>query len=325
MFNKIFSACRSFLRPAVTKTPDDWRCYRLVDGKITPPYHCEVNAVDHCNISCLDCNHASPVANKRMSDPDIVFHDLSLLAKSYKAGLLKVIGGEPLLHPDLLSLILAIRKSGICNHIVLYTNGILLHQMNDNIWKELDEIELSVYPDTRDQLDKHMPAIKRTAQKHNVKLSGYFYGYFRATFSTMGTSDEELTRCIYRTCQLANEWGCQSIHDGHFFKCPQSIYIPKFLDDNFSYDYKNDGIRITGEASFSKKLKNYLSSSQPLKACRYCLASVGKLRTHTLVKAADWKYNHGIPTEKLIDYNKLYLLEKGIKFNSITTRETYIV
>jgi hypothetical protein len=260
-----------------------------------------------------------------MSDPDIVFHDLSLLAKSYKAGLLKVIGGEPLLHPDLLSLILAIRKSGICNHIVLYTNGILLHQMNDNIWKELDEIELSVYPDTRDQLDKHMPAIKRTAQKHNVKLSGYFYGYFRATFSTMGTSDEELTRCIYRTCQLANEWGCQSIHDGHFFKCPQSIYIPKFLDDNFSYDYKNDGIRITGEASFSKKLKNYLSSSQPLKACRYCLASVGKLRTHTLVKAADWKYNHGIPTEKLIDYNKLYLLEKGIKFNSITTRETYIV
>lgn len=321
MIKKIFSSLQSFLKPSIVKDPDDWRNFSVKDGKIVPPYHCEVNVVDHCNIACLDCNHASPVVGKRIADPEVIFHDLSLLAKSYKAVSLKVIGGEPLLHPDLLSVIRAIRKSGICSHIVLYTNGILLHQMNNDVWNEIDEIELSVYPGTRHLLDKHMSIIERTAKKRDVKLSCYYYKFFRATFSTVGTSDEVLIRRIYRACSLANEWGCQSIYEGYFFKCPQSIYISRIIDQKKTYDYKKDGIKIGDDYNFQNILKSYLMSKEPLTACRYCLACAGRLRAHSLLNAADWKSRHAVPTEDLVDHDKLHLLEKGEKITSITSRE----
>jgi hypothetical protein len=311
MVNKLFSACKSFLRPSVTKTPDDWRCFSIVDGKIAPPYSCEINIVDHCNLGCTDCDHAAPAMAPKFADPDIVFRDLSLLSQSYKAGALKIIGGEPLLHPELLSLIRTVRKSGICNNIVLVTNGTLLHQMGGDVWEALDEVELSVYPETRKMLDMHMPVIQQNAEKHKVKLIRYLYEYFRIPFSLVGTSDISLTRSIYRTCLRARIWGCHSIYEGYFFKCAQCIYIPKIIDQSVAYDYKKDGIRITGDSNFQDTLANYLSSKEPLNACRYCLGGIGKLRANAMLKTSAWTSSHYVPTEQLVDYDKLRYLEKS--------------
>lgn len=311
MFNKLFSAVKSFLRPSVTKTPDDWRCFSIVDSKIAPPYSCEINTVDHCNLRCTDCDHAAPAMAPKFADPDNVFRDLSFLSKSYKAQALKIIGGEPLLHPDLLSVIRAGRKSGICNHIYLVTNGMLLHQMSSDLWDALDEVELSVYPETRKMLDMHMPVIQQNAEKHKVKLTRILYEYFRIPFSLIGTSDMSLIRRIYRTCLRARIWGCQSIYKGYFFKCPQCIYIPRIIDQDVAYDYKKDGIRITGDSNFQDTLKKYLISKEPLTACRYCLGGIGKLRANATLKTAAWTSSHYVPTEQLVDYNKLNLLEKG--------------
>ncbi|PKN52351.1 MAG: hypothetical protein CVU55_07410 [Deltaproteobacteria bacterium HGW-Deltaproteobacteria-13] len=311
MIKKMYSSCKSFLNPPANKTPDDWRCFSIVDGEIVPPYSCEINAVDHCNLGCTDCDHGAPAMVPKFADPDIVFRGLSLLSTSYKAEALKIIGGEPLLHPDLLSLIRAVRKSGICNHILLVTNGTLLHQMNDKIWEAVDEVELSVYPETRKLLDRHMPIIRKNAEKHKIKLSGYFYEYFRIPFSLVGTSDISLIRSIYRTCLRARIWGCQSIYDGYFFKCPQCIYIPRIIDPSVAYDYKKDGIKITGDSNFQNALKKYLMSKKPLNACRYCLGGVGKLRANTIRKTSAWTSTHYVPTEQLVDYDKLRYLGKS--------------
>ena len=311
MVNKLFSAFKSFLRPAVTKTPDDWRCFSIVDGKITPPYSCEINTVDHCNLGCTDCDHAAPAMVPKFADPDVVFRDLSLLSKSYKAEALKIIGGEPLLHPDLLALIRAVRKSGICNKIVLVTNGTLLHQMGSDIWKALDEIELSVYPETRKILEMHMPVIQQNAEQHKVKLIRYLYEYFRIPFSMVGTSDMSLIKCIYGTCLRARIWGCHSIYEGYFFKCAQCIYIPRIIDQFAAFDYKKDGIKITGDSNFQDTLKNYLISNEPLNACRYCVGGIGKLRANATLKTSAWTSAHYVPTEQLVDYDKLRALEKN--------------
>ncbi|HUN53712.1 MAG TPA: 4Fe-4S cluster-binding domain-containing protein [Smithella sp.] len=309
MFPKLFSTYKSFLKPWTTKGPDDWRCFKLVDGKIVPPHSCEINAVDHCNLGCTDCNHASPAAVPRIAEPDIVLRDLSLLFKSYKADTLKIIGGEPLLHPDLLSLIRAVRESGICNNIVLVTNGTLLHQMDGDIWDALDEVELSVYPVTRKLLDLNMSTILQNAEKHKVRLSTYLYKYFQIAFSLVGTTDVSLIRRIYKTCLRAHIWGCQSIYEGYFFKCPQCIYIPKILNQSVAYDYRKDGIKINCASDFQDILKNYLMSKEPLFACRYCLGNVGKIRTNTMPITSEWTSIHRVPTEQLVDYNKLGFLE----------------
>jgi len=257
----------------------------------------------------MDCNHVSPTAKMRIADPDVVFRDLSILSLFYRSAEIKILGGEPLLHPDMPTLLKAIRRSGVSNHIKLVTNGILLSRMKDEIWKELDEIELSVYPQTEPLLSPHMGDIYKSAKRHRVKLVRYFYENFRITFSTVGTDDHVLSQRIYKACKLARLWGCQSVHDGYFFKCPQSIYIPNILDKAVSYDYREDGVKIISTPDFPDKLKGYLNSRKPLRACRYCLGSVGRSRVHRLAKTTGWESVHAVPAEELVDYDKLSRLE----------------
>ena len=37
----------------------------------------EVNAVHHCNLSCVGCSHASPVSPKRFAVPSEVYRDFA--------------------------------------------------------------------------------------------------------------------------------------------------------------------------------------------------------------------------------------------------------
>jgi cyclic pyranopterin phosphate synthase len=291
--------------------PADWRCFNVSNHKIAPPLSCELNAVDHCNIACLDCNHASPGVDANCADPDCVYNDFSRLAKVYHADSVKVLGGEPLLHPDLLSLITAVRKSKISEKIWLVTNGTLLHLMPDNIWKAIDQLEVSLYPETNLKMDRLLFIQKKAAQYH-VHLTRYFYHTFRTTFSMVGTNDDNLVRRIYRACKLANLWGCQSVYQGHFFKCPQSIYIPKILDADKTHNFADNGLEILESHTFYKKLTKYLSLREPLKACRYCLGCVGKLRPHRLFNKKNWKTAHQQPTEEVIDFEKLRRIESGL-------------
>lgn len=291
----------------------NWRCYRrgLFNRKIIPPNFCEIYAVDHCNITCMDCNHASPDVKTRIADPDSVFRDLSTLSRYYRAPMIKILGGEPLLHPDILALVKETRRSGISGKIRLVTNGILLPKMKDDVWKEVDEIEISVYPQTEHLLTSRMADIYQSARLHQVTIITYFYANFRAAFSTIGTADQALTRRIYNSCRYARLWGCQSVHEGYFFKCPHSVYIPDILDKAVSYDRREDGVGIIGSWSLSGKLRKFLSSRNPLRACRYCLGSVGRLRPHKLINTACLKSVYTTPIEEMVDYEKLLRFENG--------------
>jgi cyclic pyranopterin phosphate synthase len=292
--------------------PELWCCFTFVNGKIAPPLSCELNTVDHCNLTCLDCNHASPSVRPGYADPNDVFKDFSTLAAFYQARIVKIIGGEPLLHPDLLSLIKAVRKSKIGEKILLVTNGTLLHKMPAAVWEAIDQLEISLYPEVR-LTEGMLQEFKRKAAKNNIHLVRHAYQTFRITFSTVGTSDDNLVHRIYRTCKLARLWGCQSIHRGYFFKCPQCIYIPSIIEPSLAYSHTDDGVQISASHNLRDSLIAYLSSKTPLKACRYCLGVVGKERKHQLVKRGAWKTAHEKRTEDLIDYEKLERIESGFK------------
>jgi len=105
---------------------------------------CEVNVVHQCNLSCRGCSHLSPAVPKAFVDPEIVYRDLSRLAAYYLAGNVRLVGGEPLLHRDLLQVIAAVRASGITECIRILTNGILLPRMPDAFWESVDEVQVSL-------------------------------------------------------------------------------------------------------------------------------------------------------------------------------------
>ena len=93
-------------------------------------FEVEIQIVDHCILKCDNCNHLANIASPWfMSKEEFEFTLQKIKEELLPHGLKRVmiLGGEPLLHPQILEFCMLARKifpSGI--DIDLLTNGILL-------------------------------------------------------------------------------------------------------------------------------------------------------------------------------------------------------
>jgi organic radical activating enzyme len=271
--------------------------YRLSDGRVFNR-SCEVNVVEHCNLRCRSCAHLSPVLPKHFVDPDALSSDLTALARSYHAKVLKLLGGEPLLHPDLLDIMMAARGSHVADKIEIWTNGLLLPRMERRFWEAADSVRISLYPGrslTQDQLDT---CIDR-ARSNGVPLRYKRYQAFQESYSEQGTDDPALVKRIYTTCNSAHRWRCHTVANGWFFKCAQSYLIPKGMSPGPEAAYRN-GIQIDASPGFRDRLLSYLTSPEPLPSCRNCLGSAGRYVEHQQVRRDEFRAAQCRPTEDLI-------------------------
>ena len=277
--------------------PENARKSRVIDGCIVSPTHFEVIAVDHCNITCAGCNHASPAMPPWFADPEAVHRDLSVLARIYRPNFIKLLGGEPLMHRDLPALIEAIRSAGMSCPISLVTNGMLLHKAPEAVWQGVDSIEFSVYPGARGQEDNLQLARARMKEMGKT-LKVFTYDSFRATFTLKGTQDQALIRKIYTACKVANFWGCHGLREGYVYKCPQSMYAGR-LADGVS---ERDRIAISDRPTLQDELLAFVNSPDPLEACSNCLGTVGIQEPHNLPTRGRWRESIDRSSEELIDY-----------------------
>ena len=90
--------------------------YTLIDHVFgEKPYlvHLETHVVDHCNLNCKACNNFSPfVREEKLSDIVSYRRDISNLAEVYSGiGRFFLLGGEPLLAPELCCEMIIFRRS----------------------------------------------------------------------------------------------------------------------------------------------------------------------------------------------------------------------
>ena len=114
----------------------------------------EYNLTEHCNLRCRGCGHASPLLPEKFASLAAFRADLEALAEAFHSDELRIVGGEPLLHPQLLDFLREARRINVADRIVLYTNGVLLYKASVELWQLVDEIYLSVYPGVRRRLDE---------------------------------------------------------------------------------------------------------------------------------------------------------------------------
>jgi cyclic pyranopterin phosphate synthase len=281
--------------------------YEIRNGKILIE-RCELDIVHHCNLSCRACTHLSPWAAKYFVDPDQVVSDLSVLAKYCHLKGVGLLGGEPLLHPDLLGVIDAIRKSGIIERIAVVTNGVLLWRMPEAFWRSVDVVVISLYPGYEISVEE-LKVYQQRAREHGVDLRLKYQDSFRESHSALGTTDARLVRRIYSTCKTARVWRCHTLIDGYFYRCPRSAFIPRYLHSSPWPNVAIDGLKVEHRGTFGDDLLNFLSRETPLESCRYCLGTVGK-------RFAQTQESRGVsrtlrPTEELVDWEYLEELEKA--------------
>ncbi|MEA5623720.1 radical SAM protein [Nostoc sp. UHCC 0251] len=280
--------------------------YTISNNKIDTGRYCEINVVHHCNLSCRGCTHLSPTVPKYIADPEKIYRDLSILSKSYIPRGVKLVGGEPLLHPNIIQVIEAVRASGITKFVKMITNGHLLSKASDLFWEKIDAIEISLYP-SKPINPETLKTLKQKAKDSKTILESSYWDDFRESYSELGTENTELVQKIYSTCAVAHVWRCHTVSEGYLYKCPQSVFIPKVIQKE---NLQNDGIKITDSGDFFEQLLAYLNSEKPLESCSHCLGCVGKRFNHEQVNPKLWRSPQQFTSEELVDLDYLSFVEK---------------
>jgi organic radical activating enzyme len=280
--------------------------YDVLDGRIQTEA-CEINVVHHCNLSCRSCSHLSPIFRREVVDPDAVYRDLSCLAPHYEPTHVRLLGGEPLLHPALDAVAEAARASGISDRIRVITNGTVFARLRPAIWEQIDELHVSLYPGHEVDADEQA-RVNAEAAAHGVDVTWKRFGYFRESYSEVGTDDRELVSAIYTTCQIAHRWRCHNVVDGAFYKCPQAYFVGRTLAG--AEHARDDGVELVDSPLLGEELLRYLTEEEPLRACRNCLGSVGRLFRHEQDRRDGFRLRQDLPTEELLDRAQLALLQR---------------
>lgn len=263
---------------------------------------CELNLAYHCNLNCTSCSHISNKMEPFFLDKNQISNDLKILLQAYSPQTIRLLGGEPLLHPDFLDIIKGIRQLNFEGKISVITNGMLLNRMSDEFWANLDEVHISRYPQVKLK-DEDIQNYTNKANDYGVELIIKYFNYFRISYSEIGSTDKELVNRIYSSCQITHIWECHNVDQGYFYKCPQSIFLPKIIQ---SLRPEQDRIKISPENDFKDTLLRFLRSSLPLNACTYCLGSAGKLISHNIHGKTLKTHNY----ESCVDYQFLEQLER---------------
>ncbi len=272
--------------------------YPVINGKVTNSNGCEINPVyQH------DPSYHSRFAAPRFEDPAAIEDDLTRLGRVYAAGHIRVMGAEPLLHPELPDLLRRLRRTGVAPRIRLCTYGRLLDWRGDGLWQLIDELEISLYPGrsiTNEQLDRY----RDQAHRNGVALTVNLISEFREGYAERGTNDWRTVNRIFRSCQVAHMWRCHLVQNGYIYRCPPSYFLP--MIPGGAGDPTPDGLAIGSGPRFRDELKRFLESPIGPSACQRCLGTAGK-------KAQAWAPQQRGTSEELLDWKFLAKLEQDLR------------
>lgn len=231
------------------------------------PYILETHLVDHCNLKCKGCSHFAPlVEGEVFADIGIFKRDMARLRQLFDDIYeIRLMGGEPLLHPELLSFFDVARQSFPKARISLFTNGIGLLDMPDIFWKSCADrkilVKLTHYP-IKLQIDE----IKRKSKEKQVqiKIPDQIKNFFKHV-NISGNSDPQSS---FRNCRLM--FKTPQLRDGKIYPCffPAYVHIFSSYFNLPIYVSDKDFMNILEEEDPIAILQ-FLDHQIPM--CRWCL------------------------------------------------------
>lgn len=218
--------------------------------------HLDLNVATACNNRCIACSHASPFTYPYYMELITLSNDLEAIKPFIHFNNIQLVGGEPLLHPEIVSLIEVAKASGVGDSVVVITNGRLLPKMSEDFWHCVPYLQISVYKNLdRSVLDLAKAKSKQYGFGLGITEFDSFYLQFKRE---QNDGVKEFNECIWKT-------SCYTIHEGHFFLCPQSAFFPKPFQ---GLDWNIDGLPLAGLTE--AKLDEFLNRKTLFNACRIC-------------------------------------------------------
>ena len=260
-------------------------------------HYIDLHIIDSCNFNCARCFKFSPlcktagIVDKKQTIKDI--KQLALLEPGLDG--ISIIGGEPLISPDLIDYMYVIHKELPYTDITIITNGLAIPKMPKEFFKALIDnnvmLAISKYFE-----DDFYNDILNTLAQHNCEDRYVFSkvdGLGCAMFLQMNLdeSGSQDINTIWNKCSAKN--GCVMLKDSKLWSC--SNHCMKYiLNDYFGTnlnDYPEDGIDIYKNSY--KKIIEHLK--KPKKGCRYCTEKIYEAMyfpEHTTYNKSEWIKNN---------------------------------
>ena len=226
-----------------------------------------VHVVEHCNLHCKGCGHFSPLAEEEYLDIGEYRKDCRRLSELFggEAEKIDLIGGEPLLHPDLPEIMRITREDFPAGRISILTNGILFPSMGEEFWSACREYRVHILP-TRYPIRVDYEKWQKYAQERGIsyRLDGTSSKMSRLQLNLKGDSPVE--RTFYR-CNQPNE--CIALRHGKLYPCVVAAYADHF-QKYFHADIhrsERDGADIYAAKDAKELMKKM---TEPIPFCRYC-------------------------------------------------------
>lgn len=248
--------------------------YTIENGKLQTR-SLEIHIVDHCNLRCEGCCSLSPFLPKHFTSPEDVYRDLKIASQHLNPNYLKLVGGEPTLHPKLMECITAAKESQIGKILSITTNGLLLHKMPNDFWQSIDALTISHYPKPALNVER-LNIIREKADQYGVILNEKIQNDFVDMTRQSEYKDEIINQSIYKNCWLRER--CHRLKDGRFYMCTRPAHFESYFRGQ--KNFTNDGILLTSDENMAEKIRDYLLRSECLDACRFCKGGHAEVKPH---------------------------------------------
>jgi MoaA/NifB/PqqE/SkfB family radical SAM enzyme len=232
------------------------------------------------------------LVNNRFLDINIFKRDCLRISELGKEKIkeIRLLGGEPLLHPQLCDVIDIIGTLFNKNVVTIVTNGILLLEQKNIFWnicsKYNAKICITKYP-----VKINFKAIEKMARKYSVNL--VYYGNTDVQIKTMHCIPLDLSGMQKKSFDLCfNANNCPQLRDGKIFPCATAAYF-EYFNDFFCKNIQTsteDYIDIYKTKTIDEILA-FLC--HPVPFCRYC-------KTQKTIRGIKW----GISEKEISEWVK---------------------
>lgn len=237
----------------------------------------QIRIVNHCNLNCKYCGSCCNVNEEHKYVDTAKFErDLKRL-KHYLPRIesIKVLGGEPLLHPEIVKIMEIIRSYYPDSYLEIATNGLLLLQLSHATYKKFNELDVVVHISEYDPFysikDEALNVLDSNGTKYYLTPVGKFFINKKRKWSSDIKKSYDICKCR----------DCLDFSDGMLMRCSIAWGMLK-LNRQFGCEFElvegEDCLNLYDEVDVDTFMEKVC---KPGHLCGYCV--------DTALKWMDWK------------------------------------
>lgn len=191
----------------------------------------EIPITHRCNLRCDGCSAYANYSLKDEVSRDDLWEWVNVWKTRITPEFVRILGGEPFLHHELLPIIIDIRNTWPKSTIEVCSNGLIIekHKIIDDIWKWMKKLNIrlhiSIHADTKKYQDKISPVIdylEETYKKYNIPMT---YGdnvknwsrFYKGDGVNIEPFEDDNIFASYNKCHMAY---CVNLVNNKLWKCP---------------------------------------------------------------------------------------------------------